>query len=76
LFGVRIVLAGVLGGIAMFVWTLIAHLALPLGEAGIGEIVNESAVLGAIQSSMGDKTSLMLSGIRVARYAAYRRSAG
>ena len=48
LFGMRIVLAGVLGGIVMFVWTSIAHMALPLGEAGIGEILNESAVLGAI----------------------------
>ena len=44
----RILLAGVLGGIVMFVWTSIAHMALPLGEAGIGEILNESAVLGAI----------------------------
>jgi len=53
----RILVAGVLGGIAMFVWTSIAHMALPLGEAGIGETRNESAVLGAIQSSMGDKTT-------------------
>jgi hypothetical protein len=56
----RILLAGVLGGIAMFVWTSIAHMALPLGEAGINEIPNESAVLNAMQSSMGDKTSLYI----------------
>jgi hypothetical protein len=31
----------------MFVWTSIAHVALPLGEAGINEIPNESAVLNA-----------------------------
>ena len=42
----------------MFVWTSIAHMALPLGEAGINEIPNESAVLSAMQSSMGDKTGL------------------
>jgi hypothetical protein len=58
-FGMRIVLAGVLGGIVMFIWTSIAHMALPLGEAGIREIRNESAVLGAIQSSMSDKTSIL-----------------
>jgi len=34
----RILLAGVLAGIAMFVWTSIAHMALPLREAGIDEI--------------------------------------
>ena len=42
----------------MFVWTLNAHMALRPGEAGIGEIPNESAVLGAMQSSMGDKALL------------------
>ena len=54
----RILLAGILGGIAMFVWTSIAHMALPLGETGINEIPNESALLSAMQSSIGDKTGL------------------
>ena len=56
----RILLAGILGGIVMFVWTSIAHMALPLGEAGIREIPNESAVLSAMQSSMGEKTGLYI----------------
>ena len=56
----RIVLAGVLGGIVMFVWTSIAHMALPLGEAGIGEIPNESVVLSAMQSSIGENTGLYI----------------
>jgi len=56
----RILLAGVLGGIAMFIWTSIAHMALPLGEAGINEIPNESAVLGAMQGNIGDKTGLYI----------------
>jgi hypothetical protein len=41
----RILLAGVLGGIAMFVWKSITHMALPLGEAGIGEIVTNRPYL-------------------------------
>ena len=56
----RILLAGILGGIVMFIWTSIAHMALPLGEAGIGEIPNESVVLSAMQSSMGEKTGLYI----------------
>ena len=56
----RILLAGVLGGIAMFIWTSIAHMALPLGEAGINEIPNESAVLSAMQGNIGDKTGLYI----------------
>ena len=56
----KILLAGVLGGIAMFIWTSIAHLAMPLGEAGIGEIPNESAVLSAMQSNIGDQPGLYI----------------
>jgi hypothetical protein len=56
----RILLAGILGEIAMFVWTSIAHMALPLREAGINEIPNESVVLGAMQSSMGDNAGLYI----------------
>lgn len=56
----RVLVAGVLGGIAMFIWTSIAHMALPLGEAGINEISNESAMLNAMQSSIGDKAGLYI----------------
>src|SRR2546421_2052780 len=56
----KILLAGIFGGIAMFIWTSIAHLALPLGEAGIREIPNESAVLSAMQSNIGDHNGLYI----------------
>ncbi len=54
----RILAAGILGGIMMFVWTSIAHMALELGEAGIGEIPNEPAVLKTMQSNIGQQTGL------------------
>ena len=56
----KVLLAGILGGIVMFIWTSIAHMALPLGEAGLGEIPNESAVLSAMQSNIGDQTGLYI----------------
>ena len=56
----RIILAGVLGAIAMFIWTSIAHMALPLGEAGIGEVPNDEALMTAMQSSIGAKTGLYI----------------
>jgi hypothetical protein len=56
----KILLAGILGGIAMFIWTSIAHLVLPLGYAGIQEIPNESALLSAMQSNIGDQTGLYI----------------
>ena len=56
----RIFVAGILGGIAMFIWTSIAHLALPLGEAGIREIPNEQSTLAPLQQSIGEKEGLYL----------------
>jgi hypothetical protein len=56
----KVFLAGIFGGIAMFIWTSIAHLMLPVGEAGIGEVPNESAVLSALQSNIGDQTGLYI----------------
>jgi hypothetical protein len=56
----KILLAGILGGIVMFIWTSIAHMALPLGEAGLGEIPNETAVLSAMQSNIGEQTGLYI----------------
>ena len=54
----KILLAGILGGIVMFIWTSIAHMILPLGDAGIREIPNEAAVLAAMQSNIGQETGL------------------
>lgn len=56
----RIILAGVLGAIAMFIWTAIAHMVTPLGEAGIGEIPNEEAVLAAMRGNIDAKTGLYM----------------
>jgi len=56
----KILVTGILGGIIMFIWTSVAHMALPLGEAAIREIPNESAVLSAMQSNIGDRTGLYI----------------
>jgi hypothetical protein len=56
----KILLGGVLGGIVMFIWTSVAHMALPLGEAGIREIPNEPAVLSAMQSAIGEQSGLYI----------------
>jgi len=48
----RTILAGILGGVAMFLWSGIAHTALPLGEAGIQQIQNEDPLLAAMQTAL------------------------
>lgn len=54
----RILLAGILGGLAMFIWMSIAHMATPLGMVGIKQIPNESAVLSAMQNTLGNAHGL------------------
>jgi hypothetical protein len=49
----RTFVAGLLGGVTMFVWMFVAHMVLPLGEAGVKEIPNEALVLTAMQATMG-----------------------
>jgi hypothetical protein len=56
----RVFLAGILGAIAMFVWTSIAHMVLPLGNVGIQEIPNEAAVLSALNTSLGPAHGLYM----------------
>ena len=48
----RIFLAGVLGGLALFVWLSVAHILTPLGETGIEEIPNEQAVTSALKGNI------------------------
>ena len=48
----KVLLAGILGGIGMFLWNFVAHDLTGLGEVGIREIPNESAVLGAMRTNM------------------------
>ena len=56
----RTLAAGILGGVAMFIWTSIAHMVLPLGEAGVREIPNEHAALAPLQQNIGDQSGLYL----------------
>jgi hypothetical protein len=48
----RILLAGILGGLTLFVWTFVAHQFLGLGEMGVGEIPNEAVVLSAMRGAI------------------------
>ena len=56
----RILLAGLVGGLAMFLWAWIAHMVLPLGQTGISKIPNERALLQAMHASLGSASGLYL----------------
>src|SRR5256714_11421201 len=50
----RVLLAGIFGGIVLFIWNFVAHDLLPLGEMGVRLMQNEDAVTSALQANLGD----------------------
>jgi hypothetical protein len=50
----RILIAGILGGVVMFVWGFVSHEILPIGELGVKVMPNEDAVTSALQTNLGD----------------------
>ena len=47
----RVLLAGVIGGIVLFLWGAVAHMALPIGEMGMKVASNQEAALTALSAS-------------------------
>jgi len=56
-------LAGVLGGLAFFFWSFVAHGLLPLGKAGIKEIPHEQTVLDSMKANMPEDGLYVLPGL-------------
>ena len=48
----RILLAGIAGGLLLFFWGAFSHTVLPLGEVGVDMIRNEDAVMSAMKSNI------------------------
>jgi hypothetical protein len=48
----RLLLAGVLAGLAIFVWGMISHMALTIGEISVKALPNESAVLTCLNQNV------------------------
>src|SRR5262245_40826142 len=48
----RAILAGVLAGLTVFFWSFLSHMALPLGEIGVRQLPNQSAVMAALSENV------------------------
>jgi hypothetical protein len=48
----RLLLAGVLAGLAIFVWGMLSHMALGIGEMAVKTLPNEAAVLAALNENV------------------------
>lgn len=47
----RLLIAAIIGGIVMFIWGAVAHMALPIGEMGMKVAVEQDAAISALQAS-------------------------
>jgi len=59
----RIFIAGLLGGLTLFLWGAFAHMALPLGEMGMAESRNEDAVLATLKDNLPQAGVYILPGL-------------
>jgi hypothetical protein len=50
----RVLLAGLLGGIALFAWESVAHLALPLGQVGVKPLPQEQQVIASLKANINE----------------------
>ncbi len=54
----RVLVAGLIGGIVMFIWGVTAHMALGFGEAGFRQPLNENAALAGLQAGLGTQAGV------------------
>ncbi len=54
----RTLIAGLLAGLAMFVWAALAHVVLPLGEVGVSRLPHEADMRGALHAAIGEAAGL------------------
>ena len=56
----RILIAGILGAIGMFIWLSIAHMATPLATMGVNHLNHEQPVMDAIRTDLGSQSGFYL----------------
>ena len=54
----RVLMAGLLAGLAMFFWEMFAHMVLPLGELGFSALPDEEATRQLLAQNMGGAEGL------------------
>ncbi|GAB2793825.1 hypothetical protein [Dyella kyungheensis] len=56
----RVLVAALMGGIVMFIWGAVAHMALGLGDVGMRQPVAEDAVLGSLRPGLGEQAGVFV----------------
>ncbi len=63
----RVIIAGLLGGLIIFIWGAFAHMVLPLGEMGVAQANSEDAVLMVLKENMPQTGIYMVPGLSTAQ---------
>ncbi|WP_449428413.1 hypothetical protein [Rhodanobacter umsongensis] len=56
----RVLVAGLIGGIVMFIWGVAAHMALGFGNVGIHQPVDENVVLATLHEGLGEQAGVYM----------------
>jgi hypothetical protein len=59
----RVLVAGLIGGIVFFIWGAVAHMALPIGEMGMKQANAEDPVLAALRDNLPGEGVYMVPGL-------------
>ncbi len=62
----QVITAGILGGILLFSWGSLSHLAIGLGSTGVQEIPNQQPVLSAMKAGISQSGFYLFPGMHVA----------
>jgi hypothetical protein len=62
----RIIIAGILGGIVMFVWSFLSHEVFQIGDSGVKMLPNEAAVVACLKTNVSDPGFYLIPGMDMA----------
>jgi hypothetical protein len=62
--GMRVFIAGLLGGIVFFAWGALAHTVLPIGQMGMGLATAEDPVIAALRDNLPGEGVYMVPGLK------------
>jgi len=65
----RIIIAGILGGIVMFLWGFLSHTVFQIGDAGVKMLPNEAAVVAVLKTNINEPGYYFFPGIDMAHEA-------
>ncbi|MEO8647976.1 MAG: hypothetical protein ABI539_02300 [Acidobacteriota bacterium] len=63
----RILIAGIVGGIVMFMWGAFSHMVIGMGEAGVKNAPNEPAVVAALKANLTEPGFYFVPGMDMSR---------